>query len=103
MHAGLFSFRWYGPHVLSTAMPEVASTKPKTLRLVCWNEADAKRHATELRRAGYRVISEPLANHGGGVVRYFRGIDPDAVVVDLDPLPSYGRELGMSLRASKST
>jgi hypothetical protein len=83
-------------------MPKVASTKQKTLRLVCWNEADAERRATELRRAGYRVIAEPLANPGGAV-RYFRELEPDAVVIDLDRLPSHGRELGMSLRASKST
>jgi hypothetical protein len=73
-----------------------------TLRLVGWNGADAERHAAELRRAGYRVIAEPLANPGGAV-RYFRELDPDAVVIDLDRLPSHGRELGMSLRASKST
>ncbi len=73
-----------------------------TLRLICWNGADAEHHAAELRRAGYRVIDEPLANPGGAV-RYFRELDPDAVVIDLDRLPSHGRELGMSLRASKST
>jgi hypothetical protein len=37
------------------------------------------------------------------MVRYFRELSPDAVVIDLDRLPSYGRELGLSLRASKST
>jgi hypothetical protein len=95
-----FLFR-YRRHVLSTAMPKMASTK-QILRLVCWNEADAERHAAELRREGYRVVAEPLANPGGAV-RYFREVDPDAVVIDLDRLPSYGRELGMSLRASKST
>lgn len=72
------------------------------LRLVCWNGADAERHAAELRRAGHRVIAEPLANPGGAV-RYFRELDPDVVVIDLDRLPSHGRELGMSLGASKST
>ncbi len=88
--------------MLSTAMPKVASTKQKILRLVCWNEADAEHHAAELRRAAYRVVAEPLANPGGAV-RYFREADPDAVIIDLDRLPSHGRELGMSLRASKST
>lgn len=73
-----------------------------TLRLVCWNAADAERRAAALRRAGYRIIADPLANPGGAV-RYFRELNPDAVVIDLDRLPSHGRELGMSLRASKST
>ena len=83
-------------------MPKPASTRRMTLRLICWNGTDAERHAAELRRAGYRVIDEPLANPGGAV-RYFHELDPDAVVVDLDRLPSHGRELGMSLGASKST
>ncbi len=73
-----------------------------TLRLVCWNGSDAQRHAADLRRDGYRVSAEPLANPGGAV-RYFRELDPDVIVIDLDRLPSHGRELGMSLRASKST
>jgi DNA-binding NarL/FixJ family response regulator len=83
-------------------MPRTSSAIRKTLRLVCWKQADAEHHATELRRAGYRLVADPLANPGGAV-RYFRELNPDAVVIDLDRLPSHGRELGMSLRASKST
>jgi hypothetical protein len=85
-------------------MSRSASTKQKqkTLRLICWNEADAAARATILRRAGYRVIADPPENPGG-MVRYFRELAPDAVVIDLDRLPSHGRELGLSLRASKST
>jgi hypothetical protein len=88
--------------MLPTAMPRSALASQKTVRLICWKEADAARHAAELRRAGDRVIADPLANPGGAV-RYFRELNPDAVVIDLDRLPSHGRELGMSLRASKST
>jgi hypothetical protein len=83
-------------------MPRLSPAKQKTLRLICWNEADAASRAGILRRAGYRVIAEPPENPGG-MVRYFRELSPDAVVIDLDRLPSHGRELGMSLRASKST
>ncbi len=72
------------------------------LRLICWNEADASSRAATLRRAGYNVIADPPEN-AGGMVRYFRELSPDAVVIDLDRLPSHGRELGMSLRVSKST
>jgi hypothetical protein len=74
----------------------------KTVRLICWNEEDASARAATLRRAGYRVIADPPEN-AGGMVRYFRELAPDAVVIDLDRLPSHGRELGLSLRASKST
>jgi hypothetical protein len=83
-------------------MPRSSSTKQKTIRLICWNEADAAARASILRGAGYRVIADPPEN-AGGMVRYFRELSPDAVVIDLDRLPSYGRELGLSLRASKST
>jgi hypothetical protein len=83
-------------------MPRPSSATQKTLRLICWNEADAAASASVLRRAGYRVIADPPEN-AGGMVRYFRELAPDAVVIDLDRLPSHGRELGLSLRASKST
>ena len=83
-------------------MPRLSSRKQKTLRLICWNETDASARATSLERAGYRVIADPPEN-SGGMVRYFRELAPDAVVIDLDRLPSHGRELGLSLRASKST
>jgi hypothetical protein len=83
-------------------MAPPSSTRQKTVRLICWNEADAAARARLLRRAGYRVISDPPEN-AGGMVRYFRELSPDAVVIDLDRLPSHGRELGLSLRASKST
>ena len=83
-------------------MPGASSRKQKTLRLICWNEADAFARATTLQLAGYRVIADPPENPGG-MVRYFRELAPDAVVIDLDRLPSHGRELGLSLRASKST
>jgi hypothetical protein len=83
-------------------MPRQSSGKQKTLRLICWNEVDAAARAIHLRRAGYRVIADPPENPGG-MVRYFRELAPDAVVIDLDRLSSHGRELGLSLRASKGT
>ncbi|MGB9415285.1 MAG: hypothetical protein WCB58_03145 [Acidobacteriaceae bacterium] len=83
-------------------MPRPSPAKQKMLRLICWNEVDAAARAMILKRAGYRVIADPPENPGG-MVRYFRELAPDAVVIDLDRLPSHGRELGLSLRASKST
>jgi hypothetical protein len=83
-------------------MPRPSSAKQKTVRLICWNETDATERAKILTRGGYRVIADPPEN-AGGMVRYFRDLAPDAVVIDLDRLPSHGRELGLSLRASKST
>ena len=82
-------------------MPRASAT-PKTLRLICWKEADAARRAAALQRAGYCVIADP-PEAAGGMIRYFRELAPDAIVIDLDRLPSHGRELGLGLRASKST
>jgi hypothetical protein len=79
-----------------------SSARQRTLRLISWNETDAASRALLLRRAGYRVVANLLGNPGGAV-RHFRELNPDAVVIDLDRLPSHGRELGMSLRASRST
>jgi hypothetical protein len=74
----------------------------KTIRLICWDAADAARRAAELRRAGYRVVADP-PQASGGMIRAFRQLAPDAVVIDLDRLPSHGRELALGLRASKGT
>jgi len=78
------------------------AARQKTVRLVCWNLADAAVRAAELRSAGYHVLADaPPAS--GGMIRAFRELSPDAVVIDLDRLPSHGRELGLALRASKGT
>ncbi len=74
----------------------------KTVRLICWKAADAATRAAELQHAGYRVVAAP-PEASGGMIRAFRELSPDAVVIDLDRLPSHGRELGLGLRASKST
>src|SRR6185437_5166660 len=66
---------WSRARVLLTAMPSPSSAKHLTLRLVCWNGADGERHAAELRRAGYRVVAQPLTNPGGAV-GYFRELEP---------------------------
>ena len=72
------------------------------VRLVSWNDDDAQKRARELRALGFKVESRPLSECGG-VVGHFRDLAPDAVVLDLDRLPSHGREVGTMLRDSKST
>jgi hypothetical protein len=73
-----------------------------TVRLVSWNDDDAQRRARELKALGFKVEARPLGECGG-VVGHFRDLAPDAVVLDLDRLPSHGREVGTILRDSKST
>ena len=83
-------------------MPARAQPSKKTIRLICWNQDDAATRARDLRRAGYQVLADP-PEASGGMIRAFRELDPDAVVIDLDRLPSHGRELGLGLRSSQST
>ena len=78
-----------------------ARFKP-SVRLVSWNDDDAQKRARELAALGFRVDARPM-RESGGVVSHFRDLAPDAVVLDLDRLPSHGREVGTILRDSKST
>src|ERR1700730_18482870 len=76
-------------------------THMKKVRLICWNAELAKDHAKVLKAAGFAADRSPM--QGSGIVRQMRGFAPDAVVIDLDRLPSQGREMAIMLRSSKST
>ena len=71
------------------------------VRLVCWKEDLALEKARILKEAGIPVDASPL--HAGGGHRQFRTNPPAAVLIDLDRLPSLGREVAVALRCSKST
>ncbi len=71
------------------------------LRLVCWNEDLARERARVLKVAGFSVDASPL--NPSGLIGYFRETMPTAVVIDLDRLPSHGREVAVALRTSKAT
>jgi len=72
------------------------------VRLVSWDENTAKVRTRDLTNLGFRVEASSLLG-SGGIVGHFRDLAPDAVVLDLDRLPSHGREVGTVLRDSKST
>jgi CheY-like chemotaxis protein len=78
------------------------TTARASIRLVSWNDDAARVRARELMALGFNVEARPLAECGG-VVGHFRNLAPDAVVLDLDRLPSHGREVATMLRDSKST
>jgi hypothetical protein len=80
----------------------VSTVRVTTVRLVSWDDALAQARARELKALGFKVEARPLGECGG-VVGHFRDLAPDAVVLDLDRLPSHGREVGTVLRDSKST
>jgi len=71
------------------------------VRLVRWKEDLALEKARILKEAGIPVDASPL--HTGGGHRQFRTNPPAAVLIDLDRLPSLGREVAVALRCSKST
>lgn len=71
------------------------------VRLVHWNEAEAKERAKLLRAAGYDAAFQLPA--GPAFLRELRERPYAAVVIDLSRLPSHGRELAMSIRVRKST
>jgi hypothetical protein len=73
----------------------------QVVRLVCWKQVPARERARELEAAGYSVDASPL--NPSGLIGYFRANPPAAVVIDLERLPSYGREVAVMLRQSKST
>jgi CheY-like chemotaxis protein len=73
----------------------------KMIRLICWNPELATARATMLQDAGFQVDASKLQTQA--LVSHFKAAPPEAVVIDLDRLPSHGREVATALRNSKST
>jgi hypothetical protein len=71
------------------------------VRLISWKQDLARERARELEGAGFRVDASQLATSGFN--RNFRANPPTIIVIDLDRLPSFGREVGVALRQSPST
>jgi hypothetical protein len=71
------------------------------VRLICWNRDLAQERQVFLARAGFEVDASPLVTSGLG--GQFRDKPPAVVVIDLDRLPSHGREVAVYLRQGKAT
>jgi hypothetical protein len=71
-----------------------------SIRLICWNAAEAAGKAARLVSAGYRVDFEPFSPE---VMKRVRQLPPAAVVIDLGRLPSQGRDVALQLRQFKSS
>jgi hypothetical protein len=69
--------------------------------VVHYEVAEAAALAERLRRDG--VDAEPYRHLGAKGFRELRANPPDAIVIDLMRMPSYGRAIGALLRESKST
>src|SRR5579859_8145950 len=72
------------------------------VRLVSWNRDLVSKRAREVEEAGFHVDTSPLVNPGG-FIGQLRANLPAAVLIDLDRLPSHGREVAVTIRNSKST
>ncbi len=72
------------------------------IKLVAWNEEQAALHLRELKAAGFTIDARSLRFSGGVIGRVCEAM-PDAVLIDLERMPSFGREVGLALRASKTT
>src|SRR4051812_9034932 len=70
------------------------------VRLVSWKPEVAETRSRSLREAGFEVDASPLDSGG---MASFRAKPPSAVLIDLDRLPSHGREVAVALRQSKWT
>jgi len=73
----------------------------KTVRLIHWNEDEGLERQQQLEALGFEAVFD----FGDGLFarRLVRSETPDAVVIDLSRTPSQGREIGLSLRGSKTS
>ena len=73
----------------------------KQIRLVHWNEEEGLERQQQLEALGF----EAAFDFGDSlfVSRRIKADPPDAVVIDLSRIPSHGREVAHSVRATKAT
>src|SRR6267143_691578 len=71
------------------------------VRLISWKQDLASERARPLEDAGFRVDASPL--NPGSLIGHLRANPPAAILIDLDRLPSHGREVAVALRNSKTT
>ena len=83
-------------------MRKTTGTPPHAPRvqLIHWNQAEAGEKIALLRRAGYEVAFEPLAQ---GALRELKTNPPSAVVIDLSRRPVQGRDIAVAIRHRKTT
>jgi DNA-binding NarL/FixJ family response regulator len=72
----------------------------KKIRLVCWKDEDRLGHAERLKKAG--LVVDASAFDPAGMITRLREDPPAVMLIDLERLPSHGREVAVMLRTSKS-
>lgn len=71
------------------------------VRLISWKPELARERARILKAACYTVHAQPF--HPSGMIGQLRATPPHAVVIDLDRLPSHGREVAVAMRNAQAT
>lgn len=82
-------------------MKAAAPRLPGRIRLICWSEDLARERVVSLAGSGFEIDGSRLSP--SGLVGQFKRLAPSAVLIDLDRLPSHGREVAVALRQSPST
>ena len=70
------------------------------IRLIHWKPEEAETQIQALISAGYKIASEPISP---AVLRGIRENPPDALLIDLNRMPSQGRDLALNFRKTKAT
>jgi len=70
------------------------------IRLVCWKDEEAAERARFLKNAGLQVDASRF--NPGGMITQLKENPPALILIDLDRLPSHGREVAVTLRSSKA-
>jgi len=71
--------------------------------LICWNETEAEEHARRLRKSGYGIRVHSNKTSGTPGLAFIKDNPPDAIVVDLERIPSQGNAVATWLRQRKAT
>lgn len=71
------------------------------VRLIHWNESEAKPRIEALKKLCYQVEFEVPS--GPQFLRELNQNPPDAIVIDLTRLPSQGRDMALTIRKANST
>jgi hypothetical protein len=72
----------------------------RRVRLIHWNVEEAKACIGILRDAGYNVEYDEFSP---AIFKIFKEDPPIAVIIDLERMPSQGRDVGLTIRKQKST
>jgi CheY-like chemotaxis protein len=70
------------------------------IRFIHWKPSEAENLVNKLKTAGFNVEFEPFSNK---IMQADRETPPDVIVIDLNRIPSQGRDLGITYRTYKGT